>query len=115
MAKINPATSLHSHKGTTSTVRSLAALPSPEQLYEEGKRLRDKCPRQSHAVWKAPANRPDPVSMVEKGSSGRIPHLIPIRHGRMMQSPFTFYRGAALHMAHDLAGSPASGLQVQAC
>jgi uncharacterized protein (DUF2252 family) len=115
MARINNATSLRSHKPTSSTIRPLAALPSLDQLYEEGKRLREKCSRQSHAIWKAPANRPDPVSMLEKGSSGRIPHLIPIRNGRMIQSPFTFYRGAALHMAHDLAGSPSSGLQVQAC
>ena len=96
-------------------VRSLASFPSLDQLYEEGKSLRNKCSRQSHAVWKVPRNRPDPVSLLEKSSKGRIPRLVPIRYGRMMQSPFTFYRGAALNMAHDLAHTPGTGLHVQAC
>ena len=52
---------------------------------------------------------------MEESNKGRIPQLIPIRHGRMMQSPFTFYRGAALNMAADLAGTPATGIRVQAC
>jgi uncharacterized protein (DUF2252 family) len=89
--------------------------PSPDELYEAGKRLRDKCPRASHAVWKAPDNRPDPIQLLEESSKGRIPQLIPIRYGRMLQTPFTFFRGAALNMAADLAGTPASGLRVQAC
>jgi uncharacterized protein (DUF2252 family) len=84
-------------------------------LYAIGKSLRDKCPRQNHAVWQAPDNRLDPLVLIEESNKGRIPQLVPIRHGRMLQSPFTFYRGAALHMAADLAGSPASGLRVQAC
>ena len=54
----------------------------------------------------APANRPDPLVLMEESNKGRIPQLIPIRHGRMLQSPFTFYRGAALNMAADLAGTP---------
>ena len=97
------------------TNRSFAPLPSRDELYAEGKRLRDKCPRQAHAVWKVPDNRPDPVSLMIESSKGRIPELIPIRYGRMMQSPFTFYRGAALNMAADLATTPVSGLRVQAC
>jgi Uncharacterized protein conserved in bacteria (DUF2252) len=96
-------------------VRSFASLPSMDQLYEEGKSLRGICPRQSHAVWKVPRNRPDPISLLEKSSRGRIPHLVPIRYGRMMRSPFTFYRGAALNMAQDLASTPVTGLHVQAC
>src|ERR1700722_6158259 len=52
---------------------------------------------------------------MEESNEGRISELIPVRHGRMTQSPFTFYRGAALHMAADLAHTPASGLRVQAC
>jgi uncharacterized protein (DUF2252 family) len=96
-------------------VRYLVSFPSLDQLYKEGKRLRDKCPRQSHAAWKAPLNRPDPISLLEKSSEGRIPQLIPIRYGRMMQSPFTFYRGAALNMAEDLSSTPVSGMRVQAC
>jgi uncharacterized protein (DUF2252 family) len=80
-----------------------------------GKRLRAKCLRSSHAVWKAAADRPDPVSLVEASDKGRVPELIPIRHGRMLRSPFTFYRGAALNMAADLANTPVTGLRVQAC
>jgi uncharacterized protein (DUF2252 family) len=91
------------------------SLPSPDELYKQGKKLRDKCPRQSHAVWKPPASRPDPIALLEESSQGRLPQLIPIRYGRMMQSPFTFFRGAALAMADDLSHTPASGLRVQAC
>ena len=80
-----------------------------------GKSLRRTCPRTSHAVWNAPANRADPVRLLELGNRGRIPELIPIRFGRMVKTPFTFYRGAALNMAADLAGTPVTGLRVQAC
>jgi uncharacterized protein (DUF2252 family) len=85
------------------------------ELYAMGKSLREKCPRSSHAVWKAPDNRPDPLRLLEQSNKGRIPELIPIRYGRMVKTPFTFYRGAALNMADDLAGTPISGLRVQAC
>jgi uncharacterized protein (DUF2252 family) len=88
--------------------------PLPE-LIAMGKSLREKCPRASHAVWQAPPNRPDPLELLEESSRGRIPQLIPIRYGRMIQTPFTFYRGAALNMAADLATTPVSGLRVQAC
>jgi uncharacterized protein (DUF2252 family) len=80
-----------------------------------GKSLREKCPRSSHAVWEAPHNRPDPLRLLQESNKGRIPQLIPIRHGRMLRTPFTFYRGAALNMAADLAVTPTSGLRVQAC
>jgi uncharacterized protein (DUF2252 family) len=66
-------------------------------------------------VWKAPRGRPDPVRLLEKSNQGRLPELVPIRHGRMLHTPFTFYRGAALNMAADLAATPATGLRVQAC
>jgi uncharacterized protein (DUF2252 family) len=89
--------------------------PSLAELYAMGKSLREKCPRTSHAVWKAPANRPDPLRLLEQDNKGRIPELIPIRYGRMVRTPFTFYRGAALNMAADLASTPATGLRVQAC
>ena len=89
--------------------------PSLAELYAMGKNLREQCPRSSHAVWKAPHNRPDPLRLLEQSNKGRIPELIPIRHGRMMRTPFTFYRGAALNMAADLAVTPATGLRVQAC
>lgn len=89
--------------------------PSHAELYQMGKRLREKCPRASHAVWQPAVDRLDPIDLLEESSKGRIPQLIPIRYGRMMQSPFTWYRGTALNMAADLAGTPTSGLRVQAC
>ncbi len=78
-----------------------------------GKASRDQCPRDSHAAWKPALNRPDPVRLVLKADAGRLPNLIPLRHGRMVQSPFTFYRGSALAMADDLAGTPSTGIRVQ--
>lgn len=97
------------------TSPSLQSHPTRDELVKIGKSLRDKCPRQSHAVWQPPHDRPDPVELIAKSNQGRLPQLIPIRHGRMLQSPFTFYRGAALNMAADLATTPTSGLRVQAC
>lgn len=81
----------------------------------EGKALRDAVPRRSHAGWKAPANRRDPVELLRDSNSGRLPELIPIRFGRMAASPFAFYRGSAALMAADLATTPTCGLRVQAC
>ncbi len=106
---------IRSQRPVPVTKRSFVSHPSRDELYAEGKRLRDKCPRQSHALWKVPDNRPDPLVLLKESSKGRIPHLIPIRYGRMLQSPFTFYRGAALNMAADLVGTAATGLRVQAC
>ena len=94
---------------------SSLSRPSLADLYAMGKSLREKCPRSSHAVWKAPSDRPDPLRLLEQSNQGRIARLIPIRNGRMVRTPFTYYRGAALNMAADLAGTPATGLRVQAC
>ena len=88
---------------------------SRDESYALGKRLREACPRDSHSAWKAPHGRPDPVDLVLQSEKGRVPDLLPLRHGRMAKSAFTFYRGAALTMASDLAGTPASGVRVQAC
>src|SRR5271169_1865112 len=76
---------------------------SQEQLYAEGKAIRGTCPRLSHADWKAPADRADPIEILEASNKGRLPELIPVRYGRMITSPFVFYRGAAAIMASDLA------------
>jgi uncharacterized protein (DUF2252 family) len=86
---------------------------SPAELEAMGKALRNKCPRSSHAEWKPPRDRPDPVRLVLEADEGRVPELLPLRHGRMVLSPFTFYRGSALAMAVDLAATPATGVRVQ--
>jgi uncharacterized protein (DUF2252 family) len=88
---------------------------SQDEARAFGKQLRDTCPRSSHAKWKAPKDRPDPVQLVLEAEKGRIPDLLPLRHGRMGRSPFTYYRGAALTMACDLASTPTSGIRVQCC
>ena len=89
--------------------------PSRAERYAMGKSLREACPRSSHAAWKAPAGRPDPVDLVLEAGKGRMPELLPLRHGRMVASPFTFYRGSALAMAADLAVTPTTGIRVQCC
>lgn len=102
-------------RSAVETSSSLKTHPTQAELIAMGKSLRDKCPRSDHATWRAPENRPDPLVLVEESNKGRIKQLVPIRHGRMLQSPFAFYRGAALNMAADLAATPVSGLRVQAC
>jgi uncharacterized protein (DUF2252 family) len=96
-------------------IKSLTNHGSRVERYALGKQLRTACPRSSHETWKVPPNRPDPVDLILESDKGRIPKLIPLRHGRMAMSPFTFYRGAALNMAADLALTPVSGMHVQAC
>jgi uncharacterized protein (DUF2252 family) len=81
----------------------------------EGKDARAHTPRSSHAEWKAPEDREDPMAILEGQAESRVAELVPIRYGRMLVSPFTFYRGAAAIMAGDLAHTPASGLRVQLC
>ena len=79
-----------------------------------GKDARMVTPLESHAEFQPDGPR-DPVGLLLEQSKSRVPELVPIRHGRMLVSPFTFYRGAALPMAADLATTPTSGLQVQLC
>jgi uncharacterized protein (DUF2252 family) len=81
----------------------------------KGKAARSHTPRSSHAGWQASAEREDPVAILEGQAQSRVPELVPIRYGRMLVSPFTFYRGAAAIMAADLADTPVSGLNVQLC
>lgn len=94
---------------------ALSPRPSRAELVARGEALRAKCPRSSHAFWKASKNRTAPLLLIKQADKGRLPELLPIRHGRMLKSPFTFYRGAALNMAADLATTPASGPRAQAC
>ena len=89
-------------------------VPRAERV-AAGKDLRGSVPRASHREWTAPADRRDPVDVLIESNVGRLPELIPIRFGRMLVSPFTFFRGAAAVMAADLAKTPATGLRVQAC
>jgi Uncharacterized protein conserved in bacteria (DUF2252) len=80
-----------------------------------GKEARVKTPRDSHATFEPAADRPDPVSLLEEQAATRVPELVPIRYGRMLVSPFTFFRGAALVMASDLSAKPHCGLTAQVC
>jgi len=82
---------------------------------DEGKAMRLAVPLASHAQWQAPANRRDPIDILIESGVDRVQELLPIRYGRMMQSPFAFYRGAAAIMAADLATLPSTGIRVQAC
>ena len=80
-----------------------------------GKAARARVPRDSHGMFRPPATRPDPLGLLEQQANSRLPELVPVRYGRMTVSPFTYFRGAALPMASDLATTPVSGLAVQAC
>ena len=99
----------------TRNIPAFAPRPTRAERYATGESLRKKCPRSSHGDWKPSKDRPDPVQLIEESDKGRIPQLVPLRHGRMLESPFTFYRGAALNMAADLATTPTTGVRVQAC
>src|SRR5919109_2282481 len=88
---------------------------TPGERAARGKAARSEVPRSVHGEWKPPDDRRDPVELLEEQVASRVPELVPIRYGRMLVSPFTFDRGAALIMAVDLASGPSSGLQVQLC
>src|SRR5271165_399223 len=88
---------------------------SPDERMAAGKALRDALPRADHARWKKDDTRPDPIDILQAADADRVPELVPIRYGRMLQSPFAFFRGSAGIMAADLAHTPATGLHVQAC
>jgi uncharacterized protein (DUF2252 family) len=96
-------------------VKTRIAHPSVEEREAQGEEARSRTPVASHTGWEAAAGRPDPVALLEQQNRTREPDLIPVRHGRMLVSPFTFYRGAAKIMAADLKGTPVAGLQVQLC
>jgi len=109
---------LDSSPGSPSTKTALARRHrhlSADERIARGKAAREQVPRSSHGAWEPTVDRPDPVALLEGQAGGRIPELVPIRHGRMLASPFTFFRGSALVMAADLAASPRSGIHVQLC
>ena len=89
--------------------------PTLTERAARGKAERKLVPLSVHGEWQPPSDRPDPVSLLEEQGTSRVPELVPIRYGRMLVSPFTFYRGAAYLMASDLADTPRTGLSVQLC
>jgi uncharacterized protein (DUF2252 family) len=93
----------------------LSRVPSREERRRTGEAARARVPPAALGGWTAPADRPDPVALLVEQAATRVPSLVPIRYGRMAVSAFTFYRGAALPMAADLATTPASGVVVQLC
>ena len=109
------------NKSKKGAPNKIPAPPKPRlvmataERYAAGKALRATCPREAHAAWKAPAGRPDAVQTVLDAEKGRMPELLPLRHGRMVRSAFTFYRGSALAMASDLGSTPNTGVHVQCC
>ena len=82
---------------------------------DAGRALRKEVPRSSHGDWMAAGDRPDPVGVLVAQGESRVPELLPIRYGRMAESPFGFFRGAAAGMAADLASTPSTGVAVQLC
>ncbi|MFF9485159.1 DUF2252 domain-containing protein [Streptomyces sp. NPDC014676] len=92
-----------------------SASLSPAERAAYGKEARGRAPRASHGRFEAARDRPDPVGVIERQSATRLPELVPVRHGRMLESPFRFYRGAAAIMAADLGPAPDTGLTVQLC
>ena len=102
---------------TTASIprESLPAHASASERAAFGKQARKHAPRSSHGEWAPASDRPDPVDVLERQAADRVPELVPLRYGRMLASPFTFYRGAAAIMAADLGATPSSGVWVQAC
>src|SRR4051794_2843474 len=87
----------------------------PDERAARGKAARGQASRSSHAAWRAAADRRSPIAILEQQAHTRVPELVPIRYGRMVESPFAYFRGAAAAMADDLSRTPASGLRVQLC
>jgi len=94
---------------------SAVHIVPPDARRAAGRALRDKVPREWHGGWKEFKGRPSPIDLLQKSDAGRLKELVPIRYGRMLQSPFAFYRGSAGLMASDLSRTPNTGLRVQAC
>ena len=104
MSKISPGVLAPPHEVLT-----------PDEWRARGRERRSSASRSCHAQWAPPADRPDPVTVLEEQAKARVPDLIPIRYGRMTASPFAYFRGAAASMAWDLAHTPTPDIRVQAC
>jgi len=108
-------TAVSTHAGALVIRGSGSRYRRTKERAQLGKSLRSKVPRASHAELPVAGDRPDPVALLAEQAVTRVPELVPIRYGRMLHSPFAFFRGAALVMASDLAHTPQTGLTVQAC
>ena len=112
---MNPRASEMPRRPAASGRRRIVPHPSVEERVARGKAARSAVPRSSHARFEPASDRRDPVELLEQQAATRVADLVPIRYGRMLASPFAFYRGAALIMAADLATTPVSGVSVQLC
>jgi uncharacterized protein (DUF2252 family) len=92
-----------------------AVALSRSESRKQGRVLRDKCPRVAQAEWKPRSKSEDPIKLLKESDAGRIPGLIPVKYQRMSESPFKFFRGAAIIQARDLAHAAVSGITVHAC
>jgi uncharacterized protein (DUF2252 family) len=90
-------------------------LATRDELRELGRSLRKEVPRSGHAGWTPPPSRRDPLEILEESNATRLPDLVPVRYGRMMVSPFTYFRGSPAVMAHDLATTPTTTIRPQIC
>lgn len=118
--RIERAETAFAHRAETEEPRAVPDATGAEardraERAAAGRALRETVLRKSHGDWEPKDADRDPIAILEQSNSGRLQELVPIRYGRMMQSPFAFLRGSAAVMAHDLAGTPTTGLQVQAC
>ena len=113
-APTSPSGSVRPGSSSFASAWRRAHLTSGERR-ARGQAARTQVPRLSHGRWEPATDRPDPIALLEEQAKTRVPDLVPIRYGRMLVSPFTFYRGAALIMASDLAATPVSGVSVQLC
>src|SRR3984893_6398222 len=101
--------------GSATARRGVPPPRTPAERIASGKAARSRASRSEQAAWQPPSTRADPVDILREQEATRVPELVPIRHGRMLVSPFSFFRGAAAVMAADLAATPTSGLRVQLC
>jgi uncharacterized protein (DUF2252 family) len=108
-------TGVWSAMATASDTKGVVARLTVPERVARGRAARTEAPRSSHAIYVQAPNRADPIELLQRQAATRVPELVPIRYGRMLVSPFAFYRGAALIMASDLAPTPRSGLTVQCC
>ena len=90
-------------------------MTSRKERLKAGKELRKVAPRSNHGEWQPAPDRPDPISLLQAQDEGRVQQLLPIKYGRMLETPFTFFRGSAVLMAADLASTPVSGTDVVLC